>query len=116
MDFTTDQLKSLKEGFCREKIRSALSTENRPKKRRYEKLSWEKLDSISRESVTPKPEYKPTIYYMRLTSEGATPISKEKYLIEREICPSSWSYIWGSKRDLMQFIKEKNIKLKGELK
>lgn len=115
MDFTNDQQKSLKERFSREKIRSALSQENRPKKRRYEKLSWEKLDSISMESIVPKPEYKPTIYYMRLTSQGATPITKEKYLWESECCPSSWSYAWGTKREILEFCKRHNIIIKGEL-
>lgn len=112
MDFTNDQLKSLKERFCREKIQKAISTE-RQKKPRVKKVSWDEMNIIS--SPQKSVNQTPRMYYIRVTSQGATPITKDKYLLESECCPDSWSYAWGTKREILEFCKRHNIIIKGEL-
>lgn len=118
MDFTKEQQKSLKEGFCRERIRKALSTE-RPAKVRVSRVSWEEMNIIS--PVKPKVatgrviQAAPKIYYVRITSQGATPITKEKYLWESECAPASWCYAWGTKREILELCSRQNIAIKGEL-
>lgn len=119
MDFTTDQLKSLKEGFCREKIRSSLSMENRPKRMIVQKVDIERLDTVGQYSTSDSRRVvvngNPRVYYLRITSEGATPITREKYLWEVNVAPSSWSYIWGIKRNVLEFCREHKLTIKGEL-
>lgn len=112
MEFTKEQQKSLNERFSREGIQKALSTE-RQKKPRVKKVSWEEMNIIS--STQKSVNQTPRMYYIRVTSQGATPITKEKYLLESECCPDSWSYAWGTKREILELCKRHNIIIKGEL-
>ena len=111
MEFTKEQQKSLNERFSREVIQKALN--ERPKKPRVKKVSWEEMNIIS----SPQKSINQTtrMYYIRVTSQGATPITKEKYLLESECCPDSWSYAWGTKREILELCKRHNITIKGEL-
>lgn len=107
MEFSKEQQKSLKEGFCRERIKKALS-EERPKKTRVSRVSWDEMKIIAR-------NVEPRIYYIRVTSQGATPITRQKYMLESECCPSSWSYAWGTKREILELCARFKITIKGEL-
>ena len=112
MELTKEQQKSLKERFSRERIQKALSIE-RPKKPRVKKVSWEEMNIIS--SPQKSVDQTPRMYYIRVTSQGATPITKEKYLWESECCPDSWSYAWGTKREILELCNRHNITINGEL-
>ena len=112
MEFSKEQLNTLSNRFVREKMQKALSTE-RQKKPRVKKVSWEEMNIIS--SPQKSINQTPRMYYIRVTSQGATPITKEKYLLESECCPESWSYAWGTKREILELCKRHNITIKGEL-
>ena len=112
MEFSKEQLNTLSNKFAREKMQKSLSTE-RQKKPRVKKVSWEEMNIIS--SPQSSVNQTPRMYYIRVTSQGATPITKEKYLWESECCPDSWSYAWGTKREILELCKRHNITINGEL-
>lgn len=103
MEDKNNVLKGFKEAISREKMEAYLSQKDKHKRNRikvaaqptvtYELVTKDKLDRIGCEIANQK---KLKCYYIRVSGSGVTPITKEKYSVEKNIAPSSWKYIVGT--------------------